>query len=410
MEKALIAVIGGGASGLMAAYAAAKEVQREKKNATVMILEANDRVGKKLLATGNGKCNLSNENISQENYYHWNTAFWETVYSEFPRQDTVKEFEKMGLITKSDDWGRIYPMPEQASAVVDSLRAACRRYRVEEKTGSRVTKIIQQGDRYRCFYGDTSVLADAVIYAAGGKAGQNFGTDGSSFELLKGLGIKISPMMPSLVPLKSSFPFRRELKGVRVKAKATLLERGARLARERGEVQFTDYGLSGIVIMNLSRYRTANCQICLDFAPDYSKSFVQEYLEQKVKAYPDSPALDALNGMVPKKLGQVIMKLSVEETGKQAEDLSAGELERAAGYVKCLPFPITESLPFENAQVTCGGVLVFQLDGKTMEVKGRKNFYIAGEAVDIDGTCGGYNLQWAWSSGYLAGKTAGKRI
>lgn len=406
-----IGIIGGGASGLSCAIEIMKSV-KDKDGVKVTVFERLTRVGKKILVTGNGRCNLTNINAAKENY-RGNSEFTEFALAKFPSQSNIEFFNSLGLYTRTEDEGRVYPLSNQASSVLDALRFECDRLGVETvcdyravhlKTAdtSVTTKIIVNNrDRF-----------DYVVIACGGMAAKVHGTDGDSYELLKMIGHKIVSPAPALVSLNCE-NFTKALKGVRSTCKADLIIDGKKAFENLGEVQFTDYGLSGIPIMQLSRFVSVspsnNINICLDTVPDFTDEKLLEYLNTRRKV--DTGLCEnMLSGIMNKQLCIVLMKECNIAPNGRVNELSNSDIDRLAKICKCWSIKIKNSRSFDYAQVTAGGADCSQFDPETMESKLVKNIFCCGEALDIDGDCGGYNLQWAWSSGRLAGSTISERV
>ena len=406
-----VAVIGGGASGL----ACAVELMHTVKNmddVSVTVFERLTRVGKKLLVTGNGRCNLTNMNASVSGY-RGETDFSSYALSRFTPESNIEFFNKLGLYTRTEDEGRVYPLSNQASSVLDALRFECDRlgidtvcdYRavhLKTVTGSTGTKIVVNNrDRFDC-----------VVVACGGKAAKVHGTDGDSYELLKMLGHNIIPIAPALVSLNCD-DFTRSLKGIRSVCGMKLIIDGKSAYKNYGEVQFTDYGLSGIPIMQLSRFVSVSPSndifVCLDTTPDFTDDAIREYLSVR-RSVDTGLCENMLSGIMNKQLCIVLMKECGIAVNGRVNGLSDYELSKLANILKCWKIKIKNSRGFDFAQVTAGGADCSQFDHETMESKLVKNLYCCGEALNIDGDCGGYNLQWAWSSGRLAGASIGERI
>jgi len=381
-----IAVLGGGASGIMAAISAARH------GADVTLIEKNHRIGKKLLMTGNGRCNFTNINLKAEDY---NSAFVRDALDGFSVTDTVAFFKEIGLVSIEEDGGRLYPASEQASAVLEVLLLELERRKVKIICDFNVDKISKTDTGFEVISKDGGkIYADKIIASFGGKAAPKTGSDGSGYRLLEMLGHSFTPLSCALVQLKTD----RSIKGVRAKATVKLRD-----ITEKGEVQFTEYGLSGIPIFNISRYAQKGDIITLDLMPDYSENKLFEYLKkrnaQKLETY--------LVGIVNKQLGQMLLKeCGVGKLSQNSGELEEFKIEKIAKTVKNWHFTVTGKMPWENAQITKGGIKLFEVSSKTMESKLVKGCYITGEMLDIDAPCGGFNLQWAWSSGFMAGKYA----
>lgn len=391
-----LAVIGGGASGLCAAIAA----KRKNPSARIVIIEALPRVGKKILATGNGRCNLTNINASAKDY---NTDFVADILKMYPPEKVIEFFNTIGLLTVTDSEGRVYPMSNTAASVLDCLRFTADSLGIEIICDTHVDKIENEGSK---FVINGQFKSEKVIIACGGKASPSQGSDGSGFGLLKALGHAITPLYPGLVQLTVSENVKF-LKGVRVKANVRLLSDGKTVESSKGEVLFTDYGLSGIAVMDISRkVKKGNFTCSLDILPSLSVKEIQSFI---VRLKNDNPMLaveNALCGMLPKKAGQYVLKLLSVNADTPLKRLNDSEIRKIAEKIKNLTFTVKGTNGFNNAQITVGGADVREFDSRTLESKKVKGLYCTGEILDVDAICGGYNLQWAWASGLTAGNSA----
>lgn len=406
-----VAVIGGGASGL----ACAIEIMHTVKNrddVKVTVFEKLSRIGKKILVTGNGRCNLTNINAVNQGY-RGDVNFSQFALNKYNPENNIVFFNGLGLYTRTEDEGRVYPLSNQASSVLDVLRFECSRLGVE------IVCDYQAMHLKSVFNGVVNKLVvnnrdrfDYVVVASGGKAAKVHGTDGDSYELLKMMGHKITPIAPALVSLNCE-DFTKALKGVRSVCRTDLIIDGEKTLENYGEVQFTDYGLSGIPIMQLSRFVSMSpsddIYINLDVTPDFTKDKIENYLWDR-REYGTGICENLLIGVMNKQLCITLLKECSVAPNSRICDLSDDEIIRIASLCKCWKIKIKTARGFDFAQVTAGGADCSQFDRKTMESKLCDNLFCCGEAYNIDGDCGGYNLQWAWSSGRLAGNTIGERI
>ena len=399
----VIGIIGGGASGMAAALAAA-----ENPNAQVLLLERQARLGKKLLATGNGRCNLSNLHANARGYHGNDADFARYAISQFDPRETLAWFKEMGLFTVAEDSGRVYPYSDQANSVVDSLRFALEKPNITVLTGCEVTKIRRSGSGFILETAEESISCDKVIVACGGLAGTKLGGSMAGYKLLSKLGHHSTRLRPALVQLKSSWGGVVGLKGVRANCRAEILHDGELFAASHGELQFTEYGISGPVIFEISRdvCQGKGLWLCrLDFLPDMEEQELLAELQRRRET--NLPAEELLTGILHNRLGRVLTKAAGIGNCliKQLEDV---ELLAVCRSVKAFELELTEPLGMDSAQVTAGGIVTEEFDAATMESRLIPGLYACGEILDIDGDCGGYNLQWAWSSGRLAGLSAGK--
>ena len=398
-----IAIIGGGASGLAAACAI-------NKGADVTIYERNDRVGKKLLSTGNGRCNLLNTNISGKQIKSSDGDKIADILGNSPSSEVMTFFENLGLLMRIEDGGRVYPLCNQASAVLDVLR-----YTAAEK-GARiccnfcVEKIIKKDNSFEIKSKDgKTASADIVILACGGMAAPKTGSDGLGYKLANSLGHTVAALSPALSPLKSETVFTAPLKGIRCKAGIKLISSGNELVFESGEIQFTDYGVSGIAAMQLSRHLVKGAKIVIDFAEEYNEEYILYRLKSAVKTGRDASELTL--GIVQKRVGQQIIKHALGiSPATPAGKLSDAELSKLAHAIKALPLDVYGTLSWDNAQVTSGGISLSEIEPKTMASKITDNLYILGEMLDADGECGGYNLGFAWLCALRAAESINKEL
>ena len=381
-----VAVIGGGASGIMAAIFAARSGKK------VCILEKNPRIGKKILATGNGRCNFTNINARPEDY---NQEFVASGFECFSPKEVISFFEELGLLSKEEAEGRVYPLSGQATAVLDVLRLELSRLSVKEIVDFDVQKIKKSGDGFVIYSKNDKVEAKKVIVATGGMASPKSGSDGKGYELLKAFGHHTTKLVPSLVQLKCE----KSVGGVRAYGKVTTQSGKS----EIGEIQFNNYGISGIPVFGLAKYVKKGESVSLDLLPDYTEDEVIKILKNKPKQTMETYLIGILN----KALAHFLLKeCGISPLSKMSDTLKADEVKKIAKTIKSWRFLVTGTMPWDNAQVTAGGIELSEVDPKTMESKLCRGLYITGEVLDVDGPCGGYNLQWAWASGKLAGSEA----
>jgi len=399
----VIGIIGGGASGMAAALAAA-----ENQNNQVLLFERQARVGRKLLATGNGRCNLTNLNATGESYHGETPEFARKALDTFSVEDTLAWFRKLGLFTVAESSGRVYPYSDQANSVVDVLRFALQKSNIQLITGAEVVKIRKSGDGFSLQTVDEALFCDKVIVACGGLAGTKLGGSMAGYKLLRFMGHHATRLRPALVQAKSDWHGCVSLKGVRTNCHAAICRNGQTVAESTGELQFTEYGLSGPVIFEISRdvCQGAGEWTCLlDFLPQMApESLQRELLSRKGSCI---TAEDLLTGILHNRLGRVLTAAAGLRLNRPVADLTEEEITGVCCLVKALEVKLTGTLDMDSAQVTAGGIVTEEFDPVTMESKLVPGLYACGEVLDIDGDCGGYNLQWAWSSGRLAGKAAG---
>lgn len=392
-----IAIIGGGAAGLAAACVLGN----------VTVYERNDRVGKKLLQTGNGRCNLLNTNLSAEHLHADDINAAKAVLGRAAVSEIMTFFENMGLLMRVEDEGRVYPLCNQATAVLDVLRYTAAESGARIKCGFTVYEIRHSGDGFEIISDSGQrEYADKVILACGGMAAPKTGSDGIGYSLAKRFGHSVTKLNPALAALRADTGFCAPLKGIRCKAAVKLVKNGKSLAEESGEIQFTDYGISGIAAMQLSRYMSEGCSAVIDFAGQYN----EEYVLYRIKAGlgKGREAQDLLLGIVQRRVAQQLVKCSLGiSPAAAADNLSEKQLALLAAAVKGTSLNVHGTLSWENAQVTSGGVPLVEIDAETMESKKCPGLYIIGEMLDCDGECGGYNLGWAWACALKAAGALG---
>lgn len=398
--KTDVIIIGGGAAGLCAAV----YLKQKSSKTTVRILEALPRVAKKLITTGNGRCNISNKNISLDRYHGENKEFCAFALEKYNLSVCEEFFENIGIpfIYEED---KAYPASLQAGSVVDCLRFAAEDLGVIIHTDTKVTAINTMGKGYKIIADKMSFIAENVIIATGGlSGGEKLGCDGSMLKLLKKAGFAVTETTPSIVQIKTENDITKQLKGIKVDALVRLQSGDKLLKKDFGEVLFTDYGLSGPPVMQVSREasKTRNTTIFLDLMPNTELDTLCQIIEKRVGLLKSRPLEEFFTGMFNKRLGQVILKAAGLKLSDKSAVLDTCTVKKVAFIIKNMKFAVTGTTGFANAQVTAGGLDTRQFCDSTMESKDCKNLYCVGEILDIDGDCGGFNLQWAWSSAMCA--------
>lgn len=404
MPKVL--VVGGGAAGMMAAISA------KINGAEVVVLERNNRVGKKILATGNGRCNYTNINLSIDNYHGKNPKFAYSCLSKFGVAETLDFFERLGITPAIEEKGKVFPLSFQSSSVLDVLRFELEDLGVELLTDVFVIGI-NKGEKFELILEDgRKVYGDKVILATGGCAAPNTGSDGNGYTLAKSMGHSIVEVFPGLVQLKLEGDIFKQVDGVKFVGTAGLYVGNELIKEDRGDILFTNYGISGPPILQLSRtaleYLNNNKAIELKVSIIDRKTEKElfDYLIYRFGFMAKKTIEKGLIGLINKRLIPPILKEVNIDKNKQISYLSNEEVRRLANILTDWRFNISGSKSFKDAQVTAGGINTDEIDSSTMESKLVEGLYFAGEIVDIDGDCGGFNLQWAWSSGYIAGENA----
>ena len=405
--KADALIIGGGASGISAAL----EIKRICPDSEVVIAERLDRTGKKILSTGNGRCNLSNKNISNDNYHGTVQNIMEIIHN---TQSSEDFFMSLGVPCVSDDEGRIYPYSKSAASVLTSLRIKLKSENIKEICGFNAVNIEKNQNGYIVTSEDgREIYCRKIIAACGGYASPSNGTDGRALKMFREMGYHTSKICPAVAPLKVSPEQVKGLKGVRVYGCVSAVSEGKVLKKETGEIQFTENTVSGICVFNLaclfSRYE-GKLDLKVDLMPDMSKNDTMKLLHEIKKARNTCTLEEYLNGLFVKNLAVYIVKRSVRRPLTDiVTKLSEDELSVIASCIKSLEFKVTGCSSWQNAQVTSGGISGLAVDRFLMSKKD-DGIYFAGEILDVDGDCGGYNLEWAWSPGKWAGKHCAETI
>lgn len=403
-----VGVIGGGAAGMTAAIAAARG------GAQVTLFEHTAKLGKKILSTGNGRCNLANEYLDPCCFHGQHPEFAMRVLEGFGLAETIDFFKSIGICPAKNDEGYYYPRSMQAAAVSKALIRQMELLKIKVISEVKIAKIEKNGKGFslKTARGDFSL--DKLILACGGQAAAQSGSDGSGYELAKQLGLSVITPVPALVPLTSSWKGFKDLSGIRVKGRITLFFNGKKAASESGELQLCDYGVSGIPVFQLSglaaRKLAENPKTVieaeLNFADEFTENELREYLLCQKKQQGFLRCGDFLTGFLPEKLGLSLFRRIGVSFDLEAGRLTKEQTERLIQEIRAFRVPITGTLGFDRAQVCSGGVDTAQIDPATLQVKKMSGLYVAGELLDIDGICGGYNLLFAWSSGFLAGNDA----
>lgn len=402
----VIGIIGGGASGMAAALAAA-----EQPGVQVVLMERQARLGRKLQATGNGRCNLTNLHAGQQGYHGDRPEFAREAIASFGPQETLAWFRRLGLFTVAEPSGRVYPYSDQANSVVDVLRFALERPNIQVKLGFEVEKVKKTPDGFLVESKQEHLSCDRLIVACGGLAGTKLGGSMAGYQLLRSLGHRCTRLRPTLVQLKAAWGGIAGLKGVRANCHAAIYRGETLWSESTGELQFTEYGLSGPVMFEISRDACQglgpwHCR--LDFLPEVPESVLQEELLRRRQG--NLPASELLTGILHNRLGRVLTQAAGISLSRQVAQLGEAELFQVAQTVKDFDVALKEPMGMDSAQVTAGGMVTAEFDEQTMESRLVPGLYACGEVLDIDGDCGGYNLQWAWSSGRLAGLSAGRNL
>lgn len=406
-EKKQVIVVGGGAAGMLAAISA------RRAGAVVTILEKNPRVGKKILATGNGRCNYTNMNADIPWYHGSNPSFAKAALNAFTVEDTLRFFEELGIEPKVEEMGKVFPMSEQASSILDVLLYEINESGIKVTGDACITSVTKKGSQFELKAENGSIFkADSVILATGGKAMPSSGSDGNGYELAIKLGHTMTELYPALVQIMLEGSFFQRIEGVKLVGTAEILHHNRSLAQDRGDILFANYGVSGPPILQISRKAGELLQqgkeaVLKLSILDIPGEELAKIIDRRCSASSCKSVEFSLVGFINKRLIPVILhEAAVDDLKKPAAQLTVKERANIVHVLTDWRFKIRGTKSWPSAQVTAGGIHTDEIDENTMESKIVQGLYLVGEILDIDGQCGGFNLQWAWSSGYVAGKNA----
>ncbi|MCX6779106.1 MAG: NAD(P)/FAD-dependent oxidoreductase [Candidatus Magasanikbacteria bacterium] len=405
-----IAIIGAGPSGIMAAITAAKLGKQ------VILLEKNEIIGRKILATGNGRCNLTNKNIDVSRYHGANPKFIQQILSNFDQFQVMEYFESLGVVLKEEDNGRIFPRTNQASSVVEALDYELKKMQVNIETSALVKNI--QYEKNWIISGEHQekkfqIEAKNLILTTGGKATFQLGSSGDGLFWSSKLGHTIIPPAPALVPIETVETWPKNIQGLKIEGVAKIVADEKQISESQGDILFTHFGLSGPAIMKQSRIislliPTQKVEIHIDVIPEATEKILDKKIETILNANGAKSVKNALAGFVPGDLmNTVLLNLEIDPD-KKSSRISKLERTSIVKGLKDVTLTVRETRSFKEAQVTAGGISAEEINAKTLESKKIPHLFFAGEIIDVDGDSGGFNLQWAWASGYLAGTSASK--
>lgn len=406
MKQSTLTIIGGGASGMAAAITAARMGSR------VLLIEQKDKPGKKILSTGNGRCNFTNLNIGPDYFRGDDTSITEIVMEEFGVLQTLQFFGSMGLLSRDRD-GYVYPRSNQASAVQSVMLMELRKLGVNILTGTKALSAKHHNHKFTVKTDHGQYDSDTLILACGGKAAPVLGSDGSGYLLAQSFGHTLSPVVPALTALKAD-GFKKA-SGVRTDATVTAVIDGKPAASDTGELQITNYGISGIPVFQISRYvakallNGQRSEVEIDYFPQMDEEDFKTFLIDRKVLHSQKTIEEFLIGIFPLKLIEMLLLKSRISKSKTVSALSDKEWTDLIQKCRRERVKITGTNSFDQAQVCAGGIRTAEVWPNTMESRLIEGLYLTGELLDIDGCCGGYNLQWAWSTGCLAGMYASKR-
>lgn len=404
-----VLIIGGGAAGLFAAAYLGRRASARRKHPRIAVWEKAPRVGKKLAVTGNGTCNLSHSPAAASCYHGSRQGFPADALAAFPPEKVCEVFRGIGVETHRRPDGRIYPTCLQASAVLDCLRLEMAANGVEEVVNTPVTRIIPQKGGFMVVSPEREAFAHRVIVAAGGAASPSVGGCTDGYALLRALGCRIHTPFPSVVPIRTETALVRALKGIRTDAGVSLIYHGQSIACAQGELLFTDYGLSGPAVMQISRHvgkweqqKNGEMTARIDLLPTMSLKEVHELLLRRQQTLSGRQTEDWMTGFIHKRIGQTLLRSAKIPFGAPLSSVDNAQRALLASRCKAWSIGVTGTVGFAAAQVTAGGADTLLFDPHTMECRHLPGLYAVGEVLDVDGDCGGYNLQWAWSSAMAA--------
>ncbi|MDD4494595.1 MAG: NAD(P)/FAD-dependent oxidoreductase [Eubacteriales bacterium] len=415
-EKKHVIVVGGGAAGLVAAISA------KRQGADVTILERNTRVGKKILATGNGRCNYTNVNADITHYYGKNPGFAANALTEFSKSDTISFFQELGIEHKVEELGKVFPMSDQASSFLDVFLYELNELGIQVMCEARVKSISKKSGEFIVETNNGDVYkGDSVIIATGGKALPSSGSEGDGYELAKSLGHRVTDIFPSIVQLMLEGGFFKRIDGVKIVGTAEVVYGGKTIVKDRGDILFTNYGVSGPPVLQVSRMagellneqgellnEQKEVYLKIRIIDTMSKDELCAIMERRFNQSRQKTVEQSMIGFINKRLIPVLLEAAGIEPKRSVAELNKKERESIVNILAAWEIKIRGTKGWTSAQATAGGVETDDIDASTMESKLVKGLYFAGEVIDIDGQCGGYNLQWAWSSGFVAGQNAAK--
>ena len=405
MNKYNTAVIGAGPAGMMAAIIASQNGKR------VALIEKNAQPGRKLLATGNGRCNLTNKYISTGRYHGASPEFIKTVLGQFNQTAAMKFFNNLGLVLKEEDNGRIFPRTNQSSSVAEVMRLALVEHGVHILLNTQVKAIERQGVWKVLLNNQSALKTDSLIIATGGRAAHYLGSTGDGLYWAQKLGHSLTPIHAALVPMETVETWPKEIQGIKVEAGIRATSNDNKIGETTGDLLFTSYGVSGTAAMALAGsiaplLKTSRVRLHIDLFPDMTKEELDLIILHIFQNAGKRTLRGSLIGLLPDRIIPVVARFAKLDEHKQAGKISHANRLEIVRVLKDITLTVSKLRPLKEAQVTAGGIDTREIKPQSLESKLMKGLYFAGEIIDVDGDSGGFNLQWAWSSGHLAGMSA----
>lgn len=395
-----IVIIGAGASGMAAAIQAGRNPENN-----ITLLERQSRVGKKLMATGNGRCNLTNTGAAPENYHGSDPDFVRPVLESYPPEQVLAFFRALGLLTTQEYGGRVFPRSGHAASVVDVLRLGLNKENICLRTDAAVDYVRKNAQGFEVTLGSEKIYADRLIVACGGCAGSKIGGTMDGYHLLKSFGHSRTALYPALTQIRTEPELPKTMKGIKVDGGLSIFKGKELLGQTQGDILFTETGISGTAVFELSRLASSGDGLTakIDFFPDMKENDVYLHLKGRSATLENQEISHLFTGALQRRVGQCLIKSAKLDAAAPCCRLRDRDLRNLSKAAKCLSLPITGVSGFESAQVTHGGISTNEFDPVTLESRLVPGLFACGEVLDVDGDCGGYNLQWAWASGLTAG-------
>jgi hypothetical protein len=406
MNKYDIAIIGAGAAGSMAA------IWASKNGKSVVLIERNQQIGRKILATGNGRCNITNLKASSKNYFGAPSSFVDSVLKQFDPKDAIKYFESLGIILKEEDNSRIFPRNNQAESVVSALSEEITRSNIDLKLNSLARRIEKNDNWHVKLDSGEEIISEELIVTTGGKSSHQFGSSGDGYFWAEKLGHKIVPTFPALTPIEIKENWVKMAQGIKLEGRVSVILNDKEINSKTGDLIFTHFGVSGPAVMAQARFIAPligkNVKLHIDLYPDRDFKSLLTSLNSIIDVNGAKSIKNCLGGMIPNNLANLIIENLEINPDKKSAEISKIDREKIIKTLKNIELTPIQTRSFKESQVTRGGIDSAEINQETLESKIVAGLYFAGEIIDVDGESGGFNLQWAWSSGYVAGVSASK--